>query len=41
MRVVSLSHRILGLKQPLCICRGRLVLIYPFSRPHSRGSLWH
>jgi hypothetical protein len=42
VRAVSLrNHQVVGLKQPLCICRGRLALVYLFPKPHSCGSLRH
>ena len=42
VRAVSLSHQVVGSKQPLRrFCGGRLALVFPFPRPHSCGSLRH
>ena len=42
VRAVSLSHQIVGSKQPLRrFAGGRLASIFPFPRPHSCGSLRH
>jgi hypothetical protein len=41
VRVLTLSHQVTGLKQPLRICGGKLALVYPFPRPHPCGSLRH
>ena len=42
VRAVSLSHQIVGSKQPLRrFAGGRLASFFPFPKPHSCGSLWH
>ena len=42
INVVSLSHQVVGSKQPLCrFASGRLASVFPFLRPHSCGSLRH
>jgi len=42
VRAVSLSHQVVGSKQPLRrFCGGKAVSVYPFPRPHSCGSLRH
>jgi hypothetical protein len=41
VRVVSLSHQVVGSKQPLRIYGDRLASVYLFLRPHSCESLWH
>jgi len=42
VRAVSLSHQVVGLKQPLRrFVGGRLASVFPFPRPHSCGSLRH
>ena len=42
VRAVSLSHQVVGSKQPLYrFASGRLASVFPFLRPHSCGSLRH
>jgi len=42
VRAVSLSHQVVGSKQPLCkFAGGRLASVFPFPRPHSCESLQH
>ena len=42
VRAVSLSHQVVGLKQPLRrFAGGRLASVFPFPRSHSCGSLRH